>query len=115
MTDLQRCTGAKSKCAAKLGVRPSDTFALQKIQKIFFNGQGKKQGHASGWRLSCGEEVSFSLFGCPKQDEIEMEAGAWAQWGLVPAWKGEVVHPGAPESQCVYKIWQFAGSCQCSL
>jgi hypothetical protein len=22
----------------------------------------------------------------------------------VPAWKGEVVHPGAPESQCVYKI-----------
>jgi hypothetical protein len=33
-----------------------------------------------------------------------MEAGAWAQRGLVPAWKGEVVHPGAPESQCVYKI-----------
>jgi hypothetical protein len=28
---------------------------------------------------------------------------AWAQRGLVPAWKGEVVHPGAPESQCVYK------------
>jgi hypothetical protein len=46
--------------------------------------------------------------------EIEMEAGAWAQRGLVPAWKGEVVHPGAPESKCVYKIWQFAGSCQCS-
>jgi hypothetical protein len=22
----------------------------------------------------------------------------------VPAWKGEVVHPGAPESQCVYEI-----------
>jgi hypothetical protein len=22
----------------------------------------------------------------------------------VPAWKGEVVHPGAPESKCVYKI-----------
>jgi hypothetical protein len=33
----------------------------------------------------------------------------------VPAWKGEVVHPGAPESQCVYKTWQFAGSCQRSL
>jgi hypothetical protein len=30
-----------------------------------------------------------------------MEAGAW---------KGEVVHPGAPESQCVYKIRQFTGS-----
>jgi hypothetical protein len=33
-----------------------------------------------------------------------MEAGAWAQRGLVPAWKGEVVRPGAPGSQCVYKI-----------
>jgi hypothetical protein len=33
-----------------------------------------------------------------------MEAGAWAQRGLVPAWKGEVVHSGAPESQCVYKV-----------
>jgi hypothetical protein len=22
----------------------------------------------------------------------------------MPAWKGEVVHPGAPESQCVYRI-----------
>jgi hypothetical protein len=38
-----RC--AKSRCAAKLGVRPSDTSALQ---KVFFNGQGQKQGHASG-------------------------------------------------------------------
>jgi hypothetical protein len=28
-----------------------------------------------------------------------MEAGA----GLGPAWKGEVVHPGAPGSQCVYR------------
>jgi hypothetical protein len=33
------------------------------------------------------------------------DLGAWAQRGLdVPAWKGEVVHSGAPESQCVYRI-----------
>jgi hypothetical protein len=29
--------------------------------------------------------------------------------------KSDVVHPDAPESQCVYKIWQFAGYCQRSL
>jgi hypothetical protein len=29
--------------------------------------------------------------------------GAWAQRGLVSAWKGEVVLPGVPESQCVYR------------
>jgi hypothetical protein len=46
----------------------------------------------------------FVVWVRPKQDEVEMEAGAWAQRGLVPAWKGEVVHPGAPESPCVYKI-----------
>jgi hypothetical protein len=62
-----------------------------------------------------GKRCVFRCLGLPKQDEIEMEAGAWAQRGLVPAWKGEVAHPGAPESQCVYKIRQFAGSCQCSL
>jgi hypothetical protein len=30
--------------------------------------------------------------------------GAWAQRGLVPAWKGGVVHSSEPESQCVYRI-----------
>jgi hypothetical protein len=40
----------------------------------------------------------FVVWVRPKQDEVEMDAG-----GLVPAWKGEVVHPSAPGSQCVYR------------
>ena len=56
------------------------------------------------------------MFGCVQnRTRLRWRQVAWAQRGLVPAWKGEVVHPGAPESKCVYKIWQFAGSCQCSL
>jgi hypothetical protein len=52
-----------------------------------------------------GEEVSFSLFGCVQtRTGLRWGQGAWAQRGLVPAWKGEVVHPGAPGSQCVYRI-----------
>jgi hypothetical protein len=51
-----------------------------------------------------GEEVSFSLFGCVQnRTRLRWRQGAWAQRSLVPAWKGEVVHPGARESQCVYK------------
>jgi hypothetical protein len=77
----------------KLEVRPSGTSAFQ---KIYFNGQGKRQGHASGWRPPpYGEEVSFSLFGCVQnRTSLRWRQGAWAQRGLVPAWKGEVV--GAP-------------------
>jgi hypothetical protein len=45
----------------------------------------------------------------PKQGEIEMGQGqgAWAQRGLVPAWEGEVVHPGAPgRSHSARVYWQ---------
>jgi hypothetical protein len=51
-----------------------------------------------------GEEVSFSLCGCVQnRTRLRWRQGAWAQRGLAPAWKGEVVHPGEPGSQCAYR------------
>ena len=78
-------------------VGPSDTSAFQ---KTCFNGHKKrKQDYASGWRLPYGEEVGFSLFGCV---QIRAQRGRLVGWCL-PGRKGEVVHPGVPESQCVYR------------
>lgn len=46
----------------------------------------------------------FVVWVRPKQDEVEMEAGGLGPEGPGACLEGEVVHPGAPESQCVYKI-----------
>jgi hypothetical protein len=74
------------------------------FQKIYFNGQEKETRPRKRMAAPLrGRGEFFVVWVRPKQDEIEMEAGAWGQRGLVPAWEGEVVHPGVPESQCVYK------------
>jgi hypothetical protein len=97
----------------KWGPRTRRRLRLRsKRSKTDFNGpKEKKQGYASGsWRLPYGKAEErgegFVVRVRPNQDGIEMEAGGLGPEGpgaLVPAWKGEVVHPGAPESQCVYR------------
>jgi hypothetical protein len=111
--ELGGATSTRRPSIWKLEVGPSDTEtpapAFQKIQDRLQRTQGKetrlrKRILAAPLRESRGE--GFVVRVRPNQDGIEMEAGGLGPEGpgpLVPAWKGEVVHPGAPESQCVYR------------
>jgi hypothetical protein len=61
-------------------------------------GRGRRQGEARsrGGNHPCFQPAHFAAGRAAAQPPRARE-------GLVPAWKGEVVHPGAPESQCAYR------------